>query len=319
MATIDKLLEKMVLHEADRAVLLSNQPIRLFVGKNEMVGQALPAMQLRDMIKEITPVELRPELAYKSVFHFQHRSQNTVFYFEVTNEKSILQVTVTLQSAIPIADVDLDNLDFSFDSSPIDSLPLNMGSVTDHIETSKKPPIPQPKPTPTAQESVKADSFREIYASNIHPNSSVISPSVTPQPQQNAGVCWYCKMRAANDSEVIRMQRNSEQRSVIIPRCSTCSAKQKSSGVFYLGGGCLGSLISTIIFCTYVYPSLYNDANASNRFVTLIGMMFFFGPYILWFFAADDAKKHLQHPAYKEAQREGFTEVQSHSPSVSGG
>ena len=114
MPTIDKLLDKMAQLEAERVVLVSDQPIRLFLTGREAAGPVLASAQLRSMVEEIIPPEQRSQLASKSPFKFSHFTQSGTFELNVDHRSGLLQVTIKPQKVNTASAVNFDNLDFSF-------------------------------------------------------------------------------------------------------------------------------------------------------------------------------------------------------------
>lgn len=294
MAAIDKLIERMVQHKAERVVLCNEQPIRLFVDGREASGAVLGAAQLRGMMQEVTPPELRSQLAYKSSFQFPYTSQQGIFDFTVVNGNGALQVTITPHRADLINFVDVDRLDFSFDfptqaSQPqvSNTFPNTSNTLANHIDNPKVV-----TPTPSEADAPPAIKLKKRKSPNLNSSKN----------------CWYCKTRISDEPESVFMHRGTENKVIVIPRCGHCKAEEEKVSpltTFYMMGGCVGSIATTTIYFMFVYS--YMVAHASPRANAFLGMIFIFSPYILWMLADNDKVGHIQHPEYIAARAEGFT------------
>jgi tetratricopeptide (TPR) repeat protein len=94
MSKMDKLLERMAQRRIESAVLVNDQPARFLVAGRETHGGVLPMSQLRSLIQEITPINLRWQLAEDSSFDFTYRSPDGIFTISVTGASSSLQVSI---------------------------------------------------------------------------------------------------------------------------------------------------------------------------------------------------------------------------------
>jgi hypothetical protein len=94
MAEMDRLIEKMVERHVERAVLVNDQPMRLFLGSNETSGPAIPMVKLHEIVREVTPANLRVSLAQDCKFQFPHQSPHGAFTIAVERRQNRLQVSV---------------------------------------------------------------------------------------------------------------------------------------------------------------------------------------------------------------------------------
>ena len=95
MAKIDPLFARMVQSKASRALLESDQPVRVFAGGGQVAGAVMSSMRLKDAIREITPANLCPLLEKVGNFHFCYESPHGDFHIAIANFSGVLHVAIT--------------------------------------------------------------------------------------------------------------------------------------------------------------------------------------------------------------------------------
>jgi twitching motility protein PilT len=94
VAQIDQLIAKLVQSRAERALLINDRPAHIFIGGQDSPGPTIALAQLQHVVQEITPAQLRPNLAQNGHFHFPYRSPSGDFEIAVAREDGSLQVSI---------------------------------------------------------------------------------------------------------------------------------------------------------------------------------------------------------------------------------
>jgi hypothetical protein len=115
MAQIDKLLEKMVEHKVQRAVIVGDQSVRLVSSTGEITGPKVTKQWLESALQEITPDYQNARLIQNGTFRFTHNSiygsfQATVerngdalsVYLAQLSEKTAGQFASPVSGSLPI-------------------------------------------------------------------------------------------------------------------------------------------------------------------------------------------------------------------------
>jgi twitching motility protein PilT len=95
MAQIDNLIGMMVQRNVERALLMNDKPMNLYVGGQSMPGSPISGAQLQTVLQEVTPPHLRANLAQDGGFHFPYQSAHGCFEIAVARGSGTLQVTIT--------------------------------------------------------------------------------------------------------------------------------------------------------------------------------------------------------------------------------
>lgn len=101
MTKLDNFIELIVQRRVERAVLVSDQPFQLFANGQVTGGVFVTHAQLRQVLEEVTPYHLHPQLNGGS-FQFQYQSPFGVFDVNVQALLDKIQATISpsrLQSA----------------------------------------------------------------------------------------------------------------------------------------------------------------------------------------------------------------------------
>lgn len=115
MAQIDTLIGMMVQKHVERATLVADKPMTLYVGGQAHPGSPISGSQLQSALQEITPPSLRAQLARDGGFSFEHRSLHGGFDIAVQRGGGALQVTLTPHLEPPAGSVLAGGLDSFFD------------------------------------------------------------------------------------------------------------------------------------------------------------------------------------------------------------
>ena len=94
MAQIDQLISMMAKQHAERAILINDKPISLSVGGQQKAGPTTTAAQLQSFVTEITPPDLRPNLAQEGGFDFPYPSPQGTYQIKVVRGGGQLQVAI---------------------------------------------------------------------------------------------------------------------------------------------------------------------------------------------------------------------------------
>ena len=95
MASIDNLISMMVQGKVEHAILCNDKPMHLYIGGQEKTGQVISSAQLQNVVQEITPAHLRPQLSHDGAFHFPYHSPHGDFEIGVGRSSGTLQMTIT--------------------------------------------------------------------------------------------------------------------------------------------------------------------------------------------------------------------------------
>lgn len=95
MAQIDNLIGMMVQRNVERALLVNDKPMNLYVGGQSMPGSPISGAQLQTVLQEVTPPHLRANLAQDGGFHFPYQSSHGCFEIAVARGGGTLQLTIT--------------------------------------------------------------------------------------------------------------------------------------------------------------------------------------------------------------------------------
>ena len=94
MAQIDNLIGMMTKQHAERAILINDKPFNLVIDGQQKSGQAIPGAQLQSLVQEITPPELRGNLAQEGNFDFPYQSPHGNVQIKVMRGGGQLQVAI---------------------------------------------------------------------------------------------------------------------------------------------------------------------------------------------------------------------------------
>lgn len=94
MAQIDNLIGMMTKQHAERAILINDKPFNLVIDGQQKSGQTIPGAQLQSLVQEITPPELRPNLAQEGHFDFSYQSPHGNVQIKVMRGGGQLQVAI---------------------------------------------------------------------------------------------------------------------------------------------------------------------------------------------------------------------------------
>ena len=97
MAQIDALINSMVQSHVQRALIVNDKPMHLYMeGGQEKAGPAIPGAQLQQVVAEITPDGMKAQLGQDGGFHFPYQSPHGSFDIGVGRSNGSLQVTITV-------------------------------------------------------------------------------------------------------------------------------------------------------------------------------------------------------------------------------
>src|SRR5690349_20418050 len=99
MAQIDNLIGMMVQRKVERAMLVNDKPMNLYVGGQSMPGSPISGAQLQTVLQEVTPPHLRANLSQDGGFHFPYQSSHGSFEISVARSAGTLQVTISPNGA----------------------------------------------------------------------------------------------------------------------------------------------------------------------------------------------------------------------------
>ena len=99
MAQIDNLIGMMVQRKVEKALLMNDKPMNLYVGGNPMPGSPISGAQLQTVVQEVTPPHLREKLAQDGGFHFDYQNSHGHFEIAIARGGGTLQVTITPHNA----------------------------------------------------------------------------------------------------------------------------------------------------------------------------------------------------------------------------
>jgi twitching motility protein PilT len=94
MAQIDNLIGMMVQRHVDKALLVNDRPMNLYVGGQSHPGQTISGPQLQTVITEVTPPNLRDKLSQDGGFSFPYTCGHGNFEISVGRGGGTLQVTI---------------------------------------------------------------------------------------------------------------------------------------------------------------------------------------------------------------------------------
>jgi twitching motility protein PilT len=103
MAQIDNLIGMMVQRKVEKALLVNDKPMNLYIGGQSMPGSPISGAQLQTVLQEITPPHLRANLAQDGGFHFPYQSTHGAFEIAVARGAGTLQVTISPNNGAPVA------------------------------------------------------------------------------------------------------------------------------------------------------------------------------------------------------------------------
>ncbi len=95
MAQIDNLIGMMTQRNIEKALLVNDKPMNLYIGGQSMPGSPISGAQLQTVLQEVTPPHLREKLAQDGGFHFDYQNVNGHFDIAVGRSAGTLQVTIT--------------------------------------------------------------------------------------------------------------------------------------------------------------------------------------------------------------------------------
>ncbi|HEX8833394.1 MAG TPA: type IV pilus twitching motility protein PilT [Abditibacteriaceae bacterium] len=104
MAHIDQLIARMAQGKIERAMLVNDKPAHLYAGGHDTPGPAIPLAQLQNVLQEITPAHLKPNLAVDSTFHFPYHSPHGDYEIGVARTGHSLQISIVPASLAHAAD-----------------------------------------------------------------------------------------------------------------------------------------------------------------------------------------------------------------------
>jgi twitching motility protein PilT len=94
MAQIDSLINMMAQNAVERAVLLSDKAAHLIIGGQDKPGPIIPAAKLQQVVQEVTPPELKSQLAIGDV-RFSYTSPLGTFQIAIHHAGDELQVAIS--------------------------------------------------------------------------------------------------------------------------------------------------------------------------------------------------------------------------------
>ncbi|MBV9867854.1 MAG: type IV pilus twitching motility protein PilT [Abitibacteriaceae bacterium] len=94
MAQIDNFIAMMQQKKVERAVLINDKPAHLFAHGDDSPGPIIPGAKLHEVVQEVTPPPLRPQLGQDGGFHFPYQSPHGIFEIGVARGHGTLQVTI---------------------------------------------------------------------------------------------------------------------------------------------------------------------------------------------------------------------------------
>ena len=92
---IDKLIEKMVRDNIQRAVLVDDQPIRLVNAQGQLSGSNISKAQLQKVLREVLPQPLYSQLLQGGNLHFQYQSPFGAFDISAASVLGTVQATIS--------------------------------------------------------------------------------------------------------------------------------------------------------------------------------------------------------------------------------
>lgn len=95
MPQLDKLTEKMAERGIQQAVLVGDQPMRLFSNGQAVNGPSVPMQQLQEMVQEIVPAQLLPQIAQEGEVQFPYQSPSGLLNIHVKRLDGHLQVALS--------------------------------------------------------------------------------------------------------------------------------------------------------------------------------------------------------------------------------
>jgi len=135
MAQFDRLTQRMEQNNVERALLSSDQPMRLVIaGRATATPTVLSMATLEGMVQEVIPANLQARLYEQGKFQFPYQAANGLYTIDVQRNNGTLQV-----SLVPLASAT--------------TTPARLQAVTPALADGSSPAAPalQPAP-PTAQE-----------------------------------------------------------------------------------------------------------------------------------------------------------------------
>jgi len=94
MAQIDQLIGTMTQQNAERIVLITDQPMTMLVGGAQKSGQVVPGAAIQNILNEITPPHLRAQLAQDGGFSFPYQSSHGEFDIKVGRQGAVVQLAI---------------------------------------------------------------------------------------------------------------------------------------------------------------------------------------------------------------------------------
>jgi twitching motility protein PilT len=98
MSQIDNFISMMVQRKFDRAILVNDRPGHLYAGDHEEPGPILPSQKMQQVVQEIVPSHLRPQLGQDGQVQFAYQSPHGVWDITVQRNENHLQLTLTTSS-----------------------------------------------------------------------------------------------------------------------------------------------------------------------------------------------------------------------------
>ncbi len=94
MAQIDNLIGMMTQRKVEKALLMNDKPMNLYIGGQAMPGSPISGAQLQTVLQEVTPPHLREKLAQDGGFHFDYQNIHGHFEIAIARGGGTLQVTI---------------------------------------------------------------------------------------------------------------------------------------------------------------------------------------------------------------------------------
>lgn len=94
MPQIDSLIGMMAQRKVEKALLINDKPMQLYMGGQPNPGSVIGGQQLQTVVAEVTPANLRENLAKDGGFHFPYQSPHGQFEITVARGGGTLQVTI---------------------------------------------------------------------------------------------------------------------------------------------------------------------------------------------------------------------------------
>ena len=214
MAQIDNLIGMMTKQHAERAMLINDKPFNLVIDGQQKSGQSIPGAQLQSLVQEITPPELRGNLAQEGHFDFPYQSPHGQVQIKVIRGGGQLQVVIIPASANGSAGANAGAADAATPPAH-PAVTAHNGGAQHEIAPGMAPPAVAKAPAGTRMIGHMDELFhhmKEVEASDLH-----LSSSETPMLRIHGNIVRIDEY-APHDNEMLKKvlyeiapQRNIEQ------------------------------------------------------------------------------------------------------------